>query len=58
MDQLLSKLQLQLPLLQKYILIDGSLRTIKIRGFNSTTSKYEMKKWLSEEGPLMASFDV
>jgi len=46
------------PRNQEAILVDGSLRTIKIRGFNSTKSKDEMKKWISEEGPLMASFGV
>lgn len=39
-------------------LVEGTERTIKIRGYDSTSSTNLMKRWLVEEGPLVTSFTV
>ena len=39
-------------------LVDGTERTLKIRGYDSTTSRDQMKRWLAEEGPLVTTFYV
>lgn len=39
-------------------LVEGTERTYKIRGYDSTTTTAQMKRWLCEEGPLGTSFTV
>ena len=39
-------------------LVDGTELTLKIRGYDSTTSQLQMKRWLCEEGPLIADYTV
>lgn len=39
-------------------LIEGTERTIKINGYDSTSSINQMKRWLVEDGPLVTSFTV
>ena len=38
--------------------VDGTLRTIRIRGYDSTTNVDVMKRWLVENGPLITTFTV
>lgn len=38
--------------------LDGSEKTFKIRGYDSTSNTTQMKRWLVEEGPLVTSFTV
>lgn len=37
---------------------NGSERTLKIRGYDSTSDTAQMKRWLVEEGPLVTAFTV
>lgn len=46
------------PTNQEGILVDGTERTYKITGYDSTTNATQMKRWLAEEGPLVARFTV
>jgi C1A family cysteine protease len=39
-------------------LIEGTELTLKITGYDSTTQKDLMKRWLCEEGPLVATYTV
>lgn len=39
-------------------LVQGDVRTIRLRGYDSTSDTTEMKRWLVEEGPLIASYTV
>ncbi len=39
-------------------LIEGTELTLKITGYDSTTQTAQMKRWLCEEGPLVASYTV
>jgi hypothetical protein len=39
-------------------LVQGTERTYKVRGYDSTTSTAQMKRWLCEDGPLATSFTV
>jgi hypothetical protein len=39
-------------------LLEGTELTLKITGYDSTTQASQMKRWLCEEGPLVASFTV
>lgn len=39
-------------------LVQGTELTLKSMGFDSTTQTFLMKKWLVEEGPLVANFKV
>jgi len=43
---------------QKALLIQGTEKTFKIHGFDSTTQTAQMKRWLCEDGPLVTTFDV
>ncbi|MBK7094596.1 MAG: hypothetical protein IPH57_05975 [Saprospiraceae bacterium] len=37
---------------------NGTIRTIKIKGYDSSSNTTQMKKWLVENGPLVADFSV
>lgn len=37
---------------------NGSPRTLKIHGYDSTTNTAQMKRWLVEDGPLVTAFTV
>ena len=37
---------------------NGTIRTLKIRGYDSTTSAAQMKRWLVDTGPLVTDFTV
>lgn len=39
-------------------LVEGTERTYKIRGYDSTSDTDQMKRWLCEDGPLATSFTV
>jgi hypothetical protein len=39
-------------------LVEGTERTLKVRGYDSTSSQTQMKRWLFEEGPLVVDFTV
>lgn len=39
-------------------LIEGTELTLKITGYDSTTQASQMKRWLCEEGPLVAGYTV
>ena len=43
---------------QEALLPEGTERTIKISGYDSTTNTARMKRWLCEEGPLVTRFTV
>lgn len=47
-----------LPVNQEAELIEGRIDTIHMTGYDSTTSKAQMKRWLDEEGPLVTRFNV
>lgn len=36
----------------------GTIRTLKIRGYDSSTQAAQMKRWLVEDGPLVTAFTV
>jgi C1A family cysteine protease len=46
------------PVNQTANLVDGTERTYKIKGYDSTTNKDQMKRWLAEDGPLVADYTV
>lgn len=46
------------PVNQNAMLVDGSVRTLRIDGYDSTTDVAQMKRWLVEDGPLVTRFDV
>lgn len=39
-------------------LVDGNVQTFRVTGYDSTTNITQMKRWLAEEGPLVATFTV
>lgn len=39
-------------------IVDGSQRTYKIKGYDSTSNRAQMKRWLATEGPLVTDFTV
>lgn len=43
---------------QNALLVEGTSRTLKIRGFDSSSNTAQMKRWLCEAGPLVTRFDV
>lgn len=47
-----------LPVNQNAELIEGGTDTIRMTGYDSTTNKAQMKRWLDEEGPLVTRFTV
>lgn len=47
-----------LPVNQKALLVEGTERTLKLRGYDSTSKRDQMKRWLFEEGPLAADYIV
>lgn len=46
------------PVNQNAILIEGTARTLKIDGYDSTSDTARMKRWLVEDGPLITTFTV
>ncbi len=46
------------PVNQNAELVQGTERSVKITGYDSTTQPEQMKRWLCEEGPLVADFSV
>ena len=46
------------PINQTAQIPEGTERTLKTRGYDSTSSTSEMKRWLVEEGPLVTTFTV
>jgi C1A family cysteine protease len=46
------------PVDQRADIPDGTVRTIKIRGYDSSADRTQMKRWLVEEGPLVTAFTV
>ncbi len=46
------------PVNQDAVIPDGDTRIIKIDSYTYTTSRYMMKRWLVEKGPLIANYDV
>lgn len=46
------------PVNQNAQLVEGTERTLKIQGYDSTSSTDQMKRWLVEEGPLITAFTV
>lgn len=47
-----------LPVNQTAHLVDGTERTLKITGYDSSTNTTQLKRWLVEEGPLVSRFTV
>jgi hypothetical protein len=43
---------------QVAMLVEGTERTIKLRGYDSSSSTTQMKRWLFEEGPLITTYTV
>ena len=43
---------------QTATLVLGTDRTVKLTGYDSTTSTSQMKRWLVEDGPLVTAFTV
>jgi C1A family cysteine protease len=43
---------------QKADIPNGTTRTLKIRGYDSSANTAQMKRWLVEDGPLVTSFTV
>lgn len=39
-------------------LVDGATRTYKIKGYDSTSNRDTMKRWIATEGPLVTDFTV
>lgn len=39
-------------------LLEGTERTLKIHGYDSSSSTSQMKRWLVEEGPLITTYNV
>lgn len=46
------------PVNQKADIPNGTIRTFKIRGYDSTGTMTQMKRWLVEDGPLITAFTV
>lgn len=46
------------PVNQVAALEEGTYQTLRIRGYDSTTTAATMKRWLCEDGPLVATFAV
>jgi C1A family cysteine protease len=46
------------PINQPAQFAEGTERTLKIRGYDSTSLREQMKRWLAEEGPLVTTFAV
>ena len=46
------------PINQVATLVEGTERTIKLRGYDSSSSSAQLKRWLFEEGPLATGFTV
>jgi hypothetical protein len=46
------------PVNQVALLVEGTERTIKLRGYDSSSSTAQMKRWLFEEGPLITTYTV
>lgn len=46
------------PVNQQADIPNGTVRTFKIKGYDSTTNTTQMKRWLVENGPLVTSFTV
>jgi C1A family cysteine protease len=46
------------PVNQTAQIPNGTTRTLKIHGYDSTTNTAQMKKWLVEDGPLVTAFTV
>ena len=46
------------PVNQRADIPNGTVRTLKIRGYDSSTNIEQMKRWLVEDGPLVTSFTV
>lgn len=47
-----------LPVNQTADIPNGTVRTLKIRGYDSSTNTAQMKRWLVEDGPLVTAFTV
>lgn len=39
-------------------LVDGGEATLKIAGYDSSSDRERLKRWIAEEGPLVTTFDV
>jgi len=37
---------------------NGTIQTLKIKGYDSSSNAYQMKKWIVEDGPIIADFNV
>ena len=46
------------PVNQRADIPNGTVRTLKIKGFDSSTNTTQMKRWLVEDGPIVTSFTV
>lgn len=46
------------PVNQTADIPEGTVRTIKVSGYDSSTSTAQMKRWLVEDGPLVTAFTV
>ena len=46
------------PVNQTAQIPEGTERTLKIRGYDSTSNTTQMKRWLVEEGPLVTTYTV
>ncbi|NNU43105.1 C1 family peptidase [Ramlibacter montanisoli] len=46
------------PVNQTPDIAQGTVRTIKVSGYDSSTSTAQMKRWLVEDGPLVTAFTV
>lgn len=47
-----------LPVNQTADIPNGTVRTLRIRGYDSSTNTAQMKRWLVEDGPLVTAFTV
>ncbi|MCP4305760.1 MAG: hypothetical protein GY788_12995, partial [bacterium] len=43
---------------QEAELVEGDVETIRMTGYDSTTGRTQMKRWIDEEGPLVTRFGV
>jgi len=43
---------------QQAVIAEGTPSTLKITGYDSTSTTSQMKRWLAEQGPLVTSFTV
>lgn len=46
------------PVSQTALLVQGTERTFKVHGYDSTSSAAQLKRWICEDGPLVATFLV